>query len=213
MLVAWRLLNPLRAKRATKRITQEIVEGHMHIKGLTAVALLAALGSVAGCDAGTDSGSTADSSYEGGQTPAPNSSVVTEDERTADQEIAGAGENSADQTGRTGQTGQLGQTDPTGTGTTAPGAQMREQMGEMGESIGMTEFAALDTNSDGKLEQTEWKPDIVGGLEFEKIDEDSSGDIDQDEFRQAVASATGADAQMQDEASDMNTLDDPETEQ
>lgn len=175
----------------------------MHTRGLTAIALLAALGLVAGCDSGS---STGDTSYRGGQVPAPDSSTVTREEQ-GEQDIAGADETAADRAGS-------GMTQPGQTGTADTGPAGQTMPGTIGEGpVGMTEFAALDTNSDGKLEEAEWQPEKLGGLEFQQIDEDSSGDIDREEFRQALASAGDAAREMMPDESDLNTLDEPATEE
>jgi hypothetical protein len=55
--------------------------------------------------------------------------------------------------------------------------------------VAMTEFAALDTDADGKVVEQEWQPDALSGLDFSQLDADGSGDISRDEFRQAVASS------------------------
>lgn len=164
----------------------------MQMRTLTAVSVLAALGVLGGCDAGNDPGATGDTSYSesGDRAPTPGASDPAMD-RSADQDLAGGGETTSDRTGRTGETGQptgqIGQTDTgqTQTGAGQTGTGMQDDMS--GSQMGMTEFAALDTNSDGKLGETEWQPDAVGGMEFDEIDEDASGDIDQEEFRQALA--------------------------
>jgi hypothetical protein len=166
----------------------------MHMRSLTAVSVLAALGLLTGCDAGNDPGATGDTSYsESGDTaPTPGSSDPTM-EQTGDQDLAGGGETTSDRTGRVGETGQpTGQVGQTDTGQTGTGMQEDMTGGEMGT----TEFAALDTNSDGKLGETEWQPEAVGGMEFETIDEDASGDIDQDEFRQALATTGSGQGQI-----------------
>jgi hypothetical protein len=76
-------------------------------------------------------------------------------------------------------------------------------MSQTGQSqpgtTGMTEFAALDTNSDGRLGEDEWQPDAVDGMEFEEIDEDSSGDIDSEEFRQALSMSQEGETSLPDE--------------
>lgn len=143
----------------------------MHIRGLTAISLLAAMGVMAGCEGGdtADTTATDDTAYResGEQAPAPESSVPGTQEPTGGEDLAGADEPMT--------TTEPGQTTP----TTEPG--------QPGQPMGMTEFAALDTDSDGKLVENEWQPDAVQGMQFDEIDEDASGDIDQEEFRQAIA--------------------------
>lgn len=167
----------------------------MHMKGLSAVSLLVALGILAGCDAGNDPGATGDTSFEEtGEVPVPDSSATGMENERESQDIAGAGET----TGESGQTGETGM--GSDMGTEEPG------------TIGMTEFAALDTNSDGKLGEMEWQPEALGGIEFQQIDEDASGDIDREEFRQALATTDGGQGTLEDAKSKLDTLD-PTNEQ
>lgn len=51
-----------------------------------------------------------------------------------------------------------------------------------GRNLGFTEFAALDTDSNGILRESEWRPGAVRGLEFEHVDKDGSGTVDAEEF-------------------------------
>jgi hypothetical protein len=141
------------------------VEGFMHIRQLTAVTVLAAMGSLAGCGADEPGEPNAQdtSSYRedaADQAPAPEGSVPDVEGQTPGQETAGSGEQPRD-----------------------------DAAGQPEQQTGITEFAALDTDSDGMLAESEWQPEVLGGMAFEKIDEDSSGDIDREEFRQALAMA------------------------
>jgi Ca2+-binding EF-hand superfamily protein len=149
----------------------------MHIRRLTAVSVLAAMGTLAGCGAEDPGEPTAgdDTAYRetpADQAPAPESTVPGT-EPTTDQGLAGRDQPTTDPADRP--TGQVG-TDP----------------GTAGAQAGMTEFVALDTNSDGMLGEDEWQPEAVDGMEFAEIDQDSSGDVDREEFRQALTmSQTG----------------------
>jgi hypothetical protein len=67
-------------------------------------------------------------------------------------------------------------------------------------SINMTEFAALDTDSNGMLAEQEWQNKPVEGIEFSDLDQDGSGNVDREEFRQAAA-ATGGETSEVDPAS------------
>lgn len=165
----------------------------MHIRRLTALTALAAMGALAGCEGGGESYDTADeTAYQQEDTaPAPESSTTppadtgsetagTEDplgqesqDPFADQG-AGTGTETADTTGE-------------GTSTTTSG----QETGTAGQDVQMTEFAALDTDSDGEITESEWQPDALEGMEFQDIDEDSDGAINRQEFRQAAATAGG----------------------
>jgi hypothetical protein len=162
---------------ASGKRAQGTEEGFMHIRLLTAASVMAAMGLLAGCGADDpgEPNATDDTAYRentADQAPVPDSASPGTQQPTTGQEMAGRDQPMSDRTGEPGQ-GQSG-------------GQFGEQQGAQEEGVGMTEFAALDTNSDGKLAEEEWQPDAVAGMEFEQIDEDASGDIDQDEFRQAV---------------------------
>lgn len=146
----------------------------MQIRQLTALTVLAAMGMLVGC--GTEEPSEpadlGDTSYNEDRTdqaPPPESSVPDTGERAG---------------------GDLAGNEPMdrpATEPATPGTQPGTAGQDTGQDVGMTEFAALDTDADGKLAESEWQPDAVEGMEFEQIDEDSSGDIDREEFRQAMA--------------------------
>lgn len=54
------------------------------------------------------------------------------------------------------------------------------------ESVKMTEFAALDTDSNGMLAKSEWSSDAAAGMPFDEADADGNGGVDQREFRAAT---------------------------
>jgi hypothetical protein len=59
----------------------------------------------------------------------------------------------------------------------------------MDQEVDMTEFAALDTDSDGALTEQEWQPDAMEA-EFSEADADGDGMVTEEEF-QNVAAAGG----------------------
>lgn len=155
----------------------------MQIRQMTAITVLAAMAALGGCGAeepdsvGYDETGYEEPGYTGDdQVAAPEGSVAGTEYQTDDPATTGTSDPmTGSQPGSTGDdlAGQTG-------------------MGQPEEEVGMTEFAALDTDANGKLAESEWQPEAVAGIEgmdFEEIDEDSSGDIDREEFRQAIASS------------------------
>jgi predicted small lipoprotein YifL len=159
----------------------------MHIRHFTAATILAAFGTLAGCGA-DEPGEPNAAQDTADRAPAPESSIPGATDPATGQDLA-KGEREAAQSPEPGT--QLGTEQATGQDTAT-------------DRVAMTEFAALDTDSDGKLAESEWESDVLGGMEFDEIDEDSSGDIDQEEFRQAVAMTEGMSDQQ--EPSDEETL-------
>lgn len=161
----------------------------MHMKQWTAISLLAAMGALAGCGADEGGEPTAmdDTEYnDAGYNEDPGYQTTEESVPPPESSVAGGelGE-PGDDPMMDDSTTVVTTTPSDSTSQTDSGMQSSQDSG----SMGTTEFAALDTDSDGKLAESEWKPDAVSGKEFSEIDEDSSGDIDRDEFRQAISSS------------------------
>ena len=175
----------------------------MDLRILTAASVLAAMGMLAGCGSEEPGEPTAgdDAAYRentADPAPAPESAVPGTEPTTGQGTAAGQEPTTAGQPG-TGQemAGGESPSDPAAQspqGTTQAPGQSSGQMDQdtTGEAMGMTEFAALDTNSDGRIAEDEWQPEVADGMEFQEIDEDGSGDIDRQEFQQAVGTSTGS---------------------
>lgn len=75
-------------------------------------------------------------------------------------------------------------------GNTVPSPQAEEEA-DSAEQVEQSEFAALDTNSNGMLEEREWESEQtseLAGLKnmtFAQLDRNDSGGIEPDEFRKA----------------------------
>ena len=66
-------------------------------------------------------------------------------------------------------------------------ADARDQMGQMGMgATETTEFAVLDADGSGDIDESEWERDAVQGAEFAQFDQDGNNQVDADEFRQGV---------------------------
>ena len=167
----------------------------MDLRILTAASVLAAMGMLAGCGSEDPGEPTAggDAAYRentADSAPGPESTVPGT-EPTTGSETATTGQDPA--TAGDPSTGREMAGSPADPQSTTPG-QTSGQMDPdtTGESMGMTEFAALDTNSDGRIGEDEWQPEVADGMEFEDIDQDGSGDIDREEFQQAIGAGAGS---------------------
>ncbi len=152
----------------------------MHIRLLSAVATLAAMGVLAGCgpngqnnnDTGqTSAGQPVPPPEQSMPNPVPNQPPASEPSGS----MAGSSQPGTSQSGGSSSMGAENQ--PMGQGAGANG------QGQMAPS---TEFAAMDTDADGTLDQSEWQPNAAHGMDFDQVDADSSGSIDPQEFKQAI---------------------------
>ena len=171
----------------------------MDLRILTAASVLAAMGMLAGCGADEPGEPT---TYEdtADRAPTPETATPGTREPTTQDPTTGQPMPGEDVAGR-----DERMTQP----TMEPGRTTGETAGTAGqttdEPMGMTEFAALDTNSDGMIDENEWQPEAADGMEFDEIDSDGSGDIDRQEFQEAVGSAGGGTTQPDEDALDPTT--------
>ncbi len=163
----------------------------MKLRHVTAASVFAAMAALAGC--GQDETTTAEDTYTYGDEEADQTAQETqpyEDTETMETEPF------EDTEGMQDDTGLAGSVDRT-----------EERQAEGMTETEMTEFAALDTNSDGAIDEREWQPDAMQGTQFEEVDQDGDGMIDRDEFRQGMAMSdtggttgtTGTQGQMPEE--------------
>lgn len=68
---------------------------------------------------------------------------------------------------------------------------MRDDRMAQNGDVGMTEFAALDTDASGELTQEQWVAEAVGGVEFDEVDQDGDGVVTREEFRQYFLEGEG----------------------
>ncbi len=148
----------------------------MKFRHVTAASVFAAMAALAGC--GQDETTTAEDTYtydeEVDQTA--QETQPFEDTENMEAEPFEETEEMQDDTGLAGSVDRSEQPEAGGMTDTLPE-----------ESTQMTEFAALDTNSDGSIDEQEWQPDAVQGTQFEEVDQNGDGMVDRDEFSQGVA--------------------------
>ena len=85
----------------------------------------------------------------------------------------------------------------------ADGMEQRNDQTAMGQEgqqqhddVGMTEFAALDTDASGELTEEQWVPEAVGGVQFDEVDQDGDGIVTRQEFREYFMEGEGAEGQQ-----------------
>lgn len=89
------------------------------------------------------------------------------------------------------------------------GAVNREEFQQVadkatGGQLSTTEFAALDTDSDGALAEDEWDAEALANTRFAEADQNGDGSVDRDEFRQITPEDSGQQSMTEFAALDTN---------